>query len=395
MTPAQDIARRLDALLAGRTPAPDGIDSGLWGRQFDLGLAWVHFPPGKGGLGLDRSHQHTVDARIAEAGFASPAVRNQLGVGLVAATLVAHGTGEQQDRLLRPCFTTEEIWCQLFSEPGAGSDLANLSTAARRDGDGWVVTGQKTWTSFARSARWGLLLARTDPRVPKHRGITCFVVDMRDPGVTVRPIRQINGYARVNDVFLDGVRLPDTARVGEVGGGWRAALTALANERVMLGSRTTVARPETNHLDVAVREWRRAGAPPDRRDDLVALWIRDRLVAGTALRAAHARRAGTEGAEAAIGKLVAAELEQDVYDFVMDVLGTEALLYPGYDGLVDAAYLREEYADPRSAYLSSRRTTIAGGTSEIMRTVLGERVLGLPPEPRIDKDVPWIETARG
>ncbi|GAA3513396.1 acyl-CoA dehydrogenase [Aeromicrobium panaciterrae] len=394
MTRGDKIIGDVESLIAGRTPQADGADRDLWAAQFDAGLAWVHFPNGRGGRGMPRSTQQLIDTRLAEAGFASPSIHNQIGVGLVAGTLITHGTEEQIDRHLRPTFTTDEIWCQLFSEPGAGSDLANLSTSARRNGDSWTVTGEKMWTSFARSARWGLLLARTDPQARKHAGITCFIVDMHDPAVTVRPIRQINGYSRVSEVHLDAVQLADTARVGAVGEGWSVALTALSNERVMLGAKTKVDRPEDRHIDTAVRAWRDHGRDPAIVDELTQVWIRAELVRLTAVRAAEAQKAGTAGPEAAIGKLAAAELEQDIFDLTMEALGDEALLYPGYDDLEDAPYLELEYADPRSAYLSSRRTTIAGGTSEIMRNVLGERVLGLPAEPRVDKDVPWILTKR-
>jgi alkylation response protein AidB-like acyl-CoA dehydrogenase len=385
-----EVRARLDELLDGR---PED-DTAFWGRQYDLGLAWVSFPVGSGGLGGEPGLQTTVDAAVETTGRTRPAVRNQIGIGLVAPTLVEHGA-EPLRRLLRPCFTAEDVWCQLFSEPGAGSDLANVSTAARLDPStgSWRVTGQKMWTSYARSARWGLLLARTDPGVPKHRGLTCFVVDMQDPGVEVLPIKQINGYARVNTVHLDDVPVPDDARVGAVGAGWATALSALAHERRMLGAKAGDA--DGGHARRALDLWRSHGRRPEHVDALVGLWVRSELVRLTAARAAHEASRGLAGAGAAVGKLLAAELERDAYDLVMDVLGPEGLGYPGYDGLLDADYRALEYADPRSAYLSSRRTTIAGGTSEIMRNVLSERALDLPPEPRVDKDVPWNQTLRG
>lgn len=376
------VASAVTELLA--EPATDAAT--FWGRRFDLGLAWVQFPPGRGGLGVDSGWQPQVDAALAVAGHSGPSTRNQIGVGLVAPTLLDHADPDLLDRLLRPCFTAEEVWCQLFSEPGAGSDLANLSTAARRTGDGgWVVSGEKMWTSYARSARRGLLLARTDPAVPKHRGLTCFVVDMQAAGVTVEPIKQINGYARVNMVHLDAVEVPDSARVGEVGAGWAVALTALGHERRMLGAKGQE-RSGQSPAERALELWGSNGRPAEYVDDVVRLWVRSELIRLTSQSA---------GSGAAVGKLLAAELERDGYDLMMDLLGAQALTYPGYDDLVDADYARLEYVDPRSAYLSSRRSTIAGGTSEIMRDVLAERVLGLPPEPRVDKDVAWNRTLRG
>jgi alkylation response protein AidB-like acyl-CoA dehydrogenase len=394
-----EVSRALDELIAG--PVRTGAaPMDIWRRQFDLGLAWVDFPRGSGGLGLPPAAQRVINDRLAEFDVPSPAVRNQIGVGLVAPTLVSAGTPDQCDRYLRPCFTTDEIWCQLFSEPGAGSDLANLSTSAvRGNGDDWLVSGQKIWTSFATTARRGLLLARTAPDRPKHRGITCFAVDLADPGVSVRPIVQLNGYARFSEVRLDGVRIADLDRIGPVDEGWGVALAALGNERVMLAGRTK-SIPGQGHVERAVETWsalrERDSAEAARHlDDLTRLWVRAEAARLMTVRTEQARTGGSAGPEAAVGKLVAAELEQDIYDLCLRLLGPGALEYPGYAGLEAADYLTREYADVRSAYLSSRRTTIAGGTSEIMRNLLAERVLGLPAEPRVDKNLPWNQTRRG
>ncbi len=204
--------------------------------RFDAGLAWVHYPQGLGGLGAPRSLQVVVDSELEAAGAPDNDPRRiGIGLGMAAPTILKYGTEEQKQRFLRPLWVGEEVWCQLFSEPGAGSDLAALGTRAVREGDGWVVNGQKVWTSSAHLARWAILIARTDADVPKHAGITYFLCDMTDPGVEVRPLRQITGEAEFNEVFLTDVRIPDSRRLGEVGDGWRVAQTTLNNERVAIG----------------------------------------------------------------------------------------------------------------------------------------------------------------
>ena len=210
--PGTDEERRVadltDRLLAEHPPATTPPREFL-GAQFDLGLAWVHFPEGFGGLGLSPKLQETINPRLRAAGAPSSGPRNPIGYGMGAPTVVTHGSDAQRTRYLRPLFTGEEVWCQLFSEPGAGSDVASLSTRAVRDGDEWVVNGQKVWTTVAHLAKWGMLVARTDPEAPKHRGMTYFVVDMQAPGVEVRPLRQITGEAEFNEVYFTDVRIPD------------------------------------------------------------------------------------------------------------------------------------------------------------------------------------------
>jgi alkylation response protein AidB-like acyl-CoA dehydrogenase len=224
-------AGNLDLLVAAAPEAAHDLRE-FRRRQFELGLAWVHFPTGSGGLGLEPDHQHQVDERLAEHGITDGYMDNPLGIGMVAPTIAAHGTPDQRTRYLEPIFTAREIWCQLFSEPGAGSDVANSATRAERDGDTWVLDGQKVWTSLGHMADYGLLLARTDPSVPKHKGLTCFLVDMHDAGVEVRPLRQLTGDTEFNEVYLENVRVDDGARLGDVGAGWRVCMTTLMNERV-------------------------------------------------------------------------------------------------------------------------------------------------------------------
>ena len=231
----------VDGLLADFPPATTPAQQFL-GEQFDRGLAWVHFPPDCGGLGLTPKDQQQAQSRLHAGGAPVAGVQNPIGYGMCAPTIVTHGTHEQKQRYLRPLFTNEEIWCQLFSEPGAGSDVAGLSTRAERDGDEWVLNGQKVWTTLAHISSFGLLVARTNPDVPKHKGMTAFLVDMRAPGVEVRPLFQITGEAEFNEVFFTDVRMPDSARIGGEGDGWRVAVTTLMNERVSIGGAVDPAR---------------------------------------------------------------------------------------------------------------------------------------------------------
>ncbi len=263
-----DLQQRVEQLLASHEPTTTGPADFL-GAQFDAGLAWVHFPEGRGGLSLARGRQLEVDALLEAARAPRPDVaRNSIGLGMAAPTLLAYGSEELQQRHLRSLFACTEIWCQLFSEPGAGSDLAAVATRAVPDGDEWVIDGQKVWTSGAHGADFAILLARTDTSVPKHAGMTYFVVDMTDPGIEVRPLRQITGEAEFNEVFLAGVRVHDGNRVGAVGQGWTVATTTLNNERVAIGAGTHPAqagqgRPaRPRHARPAPQRPRAAGGPP-------------------------------------------------------------------------------------------------------------------------------------
>ena len=236
-TAAADLRQRVADFLAAHDPATTDRLEFLRGR-YDAGLAWVSFPEGHGGLGLPPTLQPEVDRLFAEAGAPDNNPQaNVIGLGMAAPTILAFGTEAQRQRFLKPLWTGEEVWCQLFSEPGAGSDLAGVATRAVRKGDTWVVNGQKVWTSSAHSARFGILVARTDPDVPKHAGLTYFLCDMTDPGVDVRPLRQITGEAEFNEVFLTDVRIPDSQRLGAEGEGWKVATATLNNERVAIGGK--------------------------------------------------------------------------------------------------------------------------------------------------------------
>ena len=388
---------RLDQLV-------DKIDGGvddaveLRGLQYDLGLAWIHFPEGFGGLGLAPDRQKDVDHRLRQAGAPAATERLFFGLTLAGPTVVTHGSDELRRRLLRRMFTGEDSWCQLFSEPGAGSDLAGLAAKAERDGDEWVISGQKVWNTFAHLADRGMLVARTDPEAPKHKGLTYFALDMHAPGVEVRPLRQMTGEAEFNEVYMSEVRVPDADRVGDVGEGWRVAMTTLMNERTTIGGSSGPAPGMgSGAIAEAVRIWRdeavdRSAATKDR---LMQLFIEAEALRLTNLRASQARRAGNPGPEGSIAKLMFAEVHKRIYSLCVDLLGPAALV--DYDYTMrrsEALGLVGPPGSARKMFLRSRANSIEGGTSEIQRNILGERVLGLPGEPRVDKELPWSEVPR-
>ncbi|CAL9638715.1 acyl-CoA dehydrogenase family protein [Streptomyces sp. enrichment culture] len=393
MTDADELRSRTRELLDQYPPASTDRLEFLRAR-FDAGLAWVHYPEGLGGLGAPRSLQGVVDAELKAAGAPDNDPRRiGIGLGMAAPTILTYGTEEQKRRYLRPLWTGEEVWCQLFSEPGAGSDLAALGTRAVREGDEWVVNGQKVWTSSAHLARWAILIARTDPDVPKHQGITYFVCDMTDPGVEVRPLRQITGEAEFNEVFLTGVRIPDDRRLGAVGDGWRVAQTTLNNERVAIGG---MAQPrEGGMIGAVAKTWRER---PELRTHelhqrLLTLWVEAEVARFTGERLRQQLAAGQPGPEGAGMKLAFARLNQEISGLEVELRGEEGLLYD------DWTMRRPEHVDftGRDAgyrYLRSKGNSIEGGTSEVLLNIVAERVLGLPAEPRTDKDVAWKDLAR-
>ena len=386
------VSSLIEELLAAHDPRSTPAEEFL-GARFDAGLAWVWFPEGYGGRGLPQALQGIVERTLRRAGAPDESLRNVIGYGMAAPTVLTHGTEDQRRRWLRPLFTCEEIWCQLFSEPGSGSDVAGLATRAVRDGDEWVVNGQKVWTTLAHTAKWGLLLARTDPDVPKHRGMTYFVVDMQAPGVEVRPLRQMTGEAEFNEVFFTDVRIPDDQRLDEVGAGWRVATTTLMNERVAIGG--GVPARASGPIHYALEVYRaKPGRNAVERDRLMQAWVRAEVQRLTNMRARQLRRAGTPGPEGSVAKLAGAELNKHVYDLCVDLMGMEGTLYANHYEMVRPGTAGEARADMRHSFLRSRANSIEGGTSEIMRNILGERVLGLPGEPRTDKDLPWSTVPR-
>ncbi|MGE0879126.1 MAG: acyl-CoA dehydrogenase family protein [Acidimicrobiia bacterium] len=380
------VTERLAELLAKHDPATTDPVTFL-GAQYDLGLAWVHFENGYGGLGVSAKLQSIVDERLRELNAPSP-WGNFIGIAQSAAAINAVGTKEQKARFLRPAFTNEEMWCQLFSEPGAGSDLAGLSTSAVRDGDEWIVNGQKVWTSGAMRARWSILLARTNPDVPKHRGLTFFVFDMKAPGVEIRPIRQADGGAHFNEVFLTDVRLPDSLRLGDVGQGWGISITGLSSERE--GVAVAMESPMDQLLEIwNARDDKTSPMAVTYRDRLVKLWIDARLLELSNLRAKANQGKGGPGNEGSGGKVGRSRLNQRIGELAEALLGAEGMLGGLYDLPDD-----QRRKVPQLNFVRSRANSIEGGTSEIMMNILGERVLGLPGDIRVDKELPWKQVPR-
>jgi len=373
-----------EELLREVDPAAMSAEAFL-GEQFDRGLAWVHFPQGHGGLGLTPALQSVVDDVLGAAGAPQSAQRNPLGHGMGAPTILTHGSDEQRRRYLRPLFTGEEIWCQLFSEPGAGSDIAGLGTRAERTEHGWLLNGQKVWTTLAHLARWGLLVARTDPDAPKHRGLTYFVLDMQAAGIEVRPLYQITGEAEFNEVFLHDVQVEDGQRLGRVGEGWSVVLTTLMNERVAVGG--GIPPRGSGFIAEAMEIWASRPGNTVERDRLAQLWIQAEVLRLTNLRSAQSRSTGNPGAEGSIGKVMAARLHQDISSFAVGLLGAAGMLKP--DGYRMTRSATKMWENPQQAFLRARANSIEGGTTEIAKNVLGERVLGLPGDVRVDKDIPW------
>lgn len=363
------------------------------GEQFDRGLAWVHFPVGHGGLGLSPKFQKIINERILRQGGPNSYARNPIGYGMCGPTVVEWGSEEQKRRYLRPLFTGEEIWCQLFSEPGSGSDFAGLSAKGVRDGDEWVINGQKVWTTLAHLSRWGLLVVRTDAEAVKHAGLTAVVVDMQAPGVEVRPLRQMTGEAEFNEVYFTDTRVPVSETLGSPGDGWRVSLTTLMNERVAIGG--AIPQRGSGAIRDAVKLWQ-SRSPEDRtpevRDQLMKLWSRAEVLRLTNIRAGQARKMGVPGPEGSIGKMASADLNKDVFNFCVDLMGAEGMLYGSYAMTRPTSAM--SFDNVPKSFLRSRANSIEGGTTEVMKNILGERVLGLPGDVRVDRDVPWSQVPR-
>jgi alkylation response protein AidB-like acyl-CoA dehydrogenase len=347
----------------------------------DDGWAAIAWPAAYGGRGGTPRQQSIFNEE--QARFAVPGNIFMQGIGMAGPTIIAHGTDAQKDRFLRPMLRGEEIWCQLFSEPGAGSDLASLSTRAERDGDEYVVNGQKVWTSSAQFSDWGILLARTDFDVPKHQGITYFLVDMRTPGIDVRPLRQITGVAHFNEVFLTDVRIPAANVLGAVGGGWAVTRTTLINERSSIGGGHGVDIVATL-IEAAQKHGR--SEDPVLRQQLAETYIHGRLLTYLGWRAQTAADQGlAPGPETSVIKLAHSQHQAEIGDVAMAILGASAL---------ELDYTDLDAYPWQVRFLVQWAMRIGGGTEQVQRNIVGEQVLGLPREARADKDTPFRQTAR-
>jgi alkylation response protein AidB-like acyl-CoA dehydrogenase len=352
-----------------------------WQRTlFDGGWAGITWPKDFGGRGGKPIHQVIFGQEQARYGVSNGAF--MISIGMAGPTILAHGTEAQKEAFLPPMLRGDELWCQLFSEPGAGSDLANLSTRAERDGDEWVVSGQKVWTSSPDRARWGMLLARTDSAVPKHKGISYFLVDMRSPGIDVRPLRQMTGESHFSEVFLDGVRVPAANLLGGQGEGWRVTQTTLNSERSSIAGGVGA----TPAALVELARGFGTNARPLVRQRLVDAHIRYELLRFLRYRSHTALSQGRRpGSEASVMKLAYARYMKALTEAAVDVQGAHGML-GGDDVADDGMWLRR--------FLHSPSLRIAGGSDQVQANIMGERALGLPPEPRTDKDVPFRDLAR-
>lgn len=358
-------------------------------RKADAGWACVTWPTEFGGRGGTPIEQAIWDQE--ESRFRIPPDVFLIGLGMAGPTLMAHGTPEQQQRWLPGMLRGDEIWCQLFSEPGAGSDLAGLETRAEQKGAGWIVNGQKIWTSGAQYSKWAILVARSDPNAVKHAGLTYFVVDMETPGIDVRPIKQITGGANFNEVFLTDVWIPDENRTSGIGNGWAVAITTLMNERVAAGGGLGPGLGFRELLDLAESvsiAGRAAIEDAGVQERLADFYVRIKGLRYTRYRSLTALSRGTTpGPEGSIGKLVSAPMNQEMASFAIELQGASG-------GLLDEEHTPFN-AGWQEAFLWSPGMRIAGGTDEILRNIIAERVLRLPPEIRVDKDRPFRDIPSG
>jgi alkylation response protein AidB-like acyl-CoA dehydrogenase len=374
----------IDALRAVRSRA----DYEAWYPTFATsGLVAPTWPVAYGGLDVTAPAARAIDGALRPYHLGR---LNPLGLNLAAPALFAHGTDEQRRRFLPPIVRNEEVWCQLFSEPSAGSDLASLSTRAEPDGDEWIVTGQKVWTTWAHLADFGVLLARTDPGQPKRKGITYFLVSLHSPGVDVRPLRHITGEVDFNEVFLDAVRIPDAQRIGEVGDGWRVANATLSGERQMVSGSGSggVDRIGGSGVDRLIEVARSGERDPALDQRLMGTFSEEQIRAWTNQRVRGGLRAGrSPGPESSIGKVHQGELNQRIQLLATDQLGAGAMAW-------ETAAGQPSLPHEVRGMLRSRANTIEGGTTEVNKNIISERVLGLPREPDPYQAAPWKDVPR-
>ena len=358
-------------------------------KQADAGFARITWPEKWGGRGGTTIQQVIYNEE--EARYLVPGGVFSIGLGMCIPTLMAYADEATLERHVRPALRGEEVWCQLFSEPVAGSDLAGLKTRAVRDGADWIVNGQKVWTSGAHYSDFGILVTRTDPTAPKHAGLTFFYLDMKSPGVEVRPIKQISGTSNFNEVFFTDVRIPDSQRLGKIGEGWKVSLTTLMNERLAVGD---APGPDFEDIFELAREVELEDGPAIAnsavRQQLAHWYVQTQGLKYTKLRTMTALSRGqTPGPESSITKVVSASKLQDIASFGMDLLGMAG-------NITDPA-LTPMQGWFQEALLYAPGMRIAGGTDEVLRNIIAERVLGLPGDIRVDKDVPYnkIPTGKG
>ena len=379
--PTNDELKGLDEIEAAK----------LWQkRKYDAGWACIRWPEEYGGRGASPMEQ--VIWNQEEGKFPTPGGVFAIGQGMAAPTLMAWASEEHKRKHLPPLASGEHIWCQLFSEPAGGSDLAALRTRAEKDGDEWVINGQKIWTSGAHYSDYGILVVRTDPTVPKHKGLSYFFLDMKSPGVDIRPIKQISGGANFNEVYFNDVRIPDDQRLGAVGQGWQVALTTLMNERLAIGAGGMGGGVGFRQVFNLARKVEIDGEPAinDRnvRAKLATWYAQETGLKYTGYRALSAlSRGDTPGPENSIGKLVAAAKTQDMASFAMDLLELSG-------AISDPAYA-EAQGVYQATFMGAPGGRIAGGSDEIMLNILSERVLGLPQDVRVDKGIPFNEVPTG
>jgi alkylation response protein AidB-like acyl-CoA dehydrogenase len=355
----------------------------------DAGYAGITWPKDWAGRGATAIEQVIYDQE--EAHFAVPRGIFEIGLGMCIPTLCTWGTQQQRVRFARKALRGEEIWCQLFSEPGAGSDLAGLRTRAEKNGTDWIVNGQKIWTSGAQYCDWGVLVTRSDFTVPKHKGLTYFFLDMRSPGIDIRPIKQISGQSHFNEVFFNDVRIPDSQRLGAVGEGWKVSLTTLMNERFTIGGRVLSSIEVEDVIELARSLQLEDG--PALGNQLVRDRLADWYVMSQGLKYSHFRtmtalsRGQTPGPESSIGKLVTASKLQAMAAFAMDLMEQSGVITDPGVAPMTAVF--------QQTLLTSPSSRIAGGSDEVMRNIIAERVLGLPADVRVDKDLPFNRLPTG
>jgi len=359
-------------------------------RKADAGWACIRWPEEYGGRGANPIEQVILGQE--EAKFAAPETGVfSIGQGMAAPTLMTWATEEDKRRFVPRLASGEDIWCQLFSEPAGGSDLAALRTKAEKDGDDWVINGQKIWTSGAHYSDWGILVVRTDPNVPKHKGLTYFYVDMKSPGIEIKPIRQISGESNFNEVYFTDVRIPDSQRLGEIGQGWQVSLTTLMNERASIGAggggvRFSSVKKLAEQVNIGDRP---AIEDSSVRARLASWYVQEAGLKYTSYRTLSAlSRGAIPGPENSIGKLVGAVKSQDMASFAIDLLEQEGIVRESdYEAALGSLF--------QDTYMAIPGLRIAGGTDEIMANIIAERVLGLPQEPRADKGIPFSEVPTG